>query len=195
MAKVLQHLVSKQKKRFEHDGFDLDLTYITEQVIAMGLPCTGLSGVYRNPQSEVINFLNTYHVNQFKIYNLCTRPQDQYDPEKFGGSVVRTSEHAAKRARSGTRHMPASVAGLIPVRRSWRAAAANGRCACQICEGVARRLARSCGVHPLPCGQGEDWADGLRGPPPHGRVLVGRRGDGVLRRQAHEEQERYAVGV
>ena len=54
----------------------------------MGLPCTGVSAMYRNPQSEVIRFLNTYHEHHFKIYNLCTRPQDQYDPEKFGLSVV-----------------------------------------------------------------------------------------------------------
>lgn len=55
----------------------------------MGLPCTGVSAMYRNPQSEVVRFLNTYHEHHFKIYNLCTRPQDQYDPEKFGLSVVR----------------------------------------------------------------------------------------------------------
>ena len=32
MSKVLQHLVSKQKKRLVVSGFDLDLTYITDQV-------------------------------------------------------------------------------------------------------------------------------------------------------------------
>jgi phosphatidylinositol-3,4,5-trisphosphate 3-phosphatase/dual-specificity protein phosphatase PTEN len=80
--------VSKQKKRIQQDGFDLDLTYITEQIIAMGLPCTGVSGIYRNPQGEVIKFLTAYHEGQYKIYNLCARPQDQYDAEKFAGRVA-----------------------------------------------------------------------------------------------------------
>ena len=80
--------MSKQKKRIQQDGFDLDLTYITEQIIAMGLPCTGVSGIYRNPQGEVIKFLTAYHEGQYKIYNLCARPQDQYDAEKFAGRVA-----------------------------------------------------------------------------------------------------------
>ena len=89
MSKVLQHLVSKQKRRLVVSGFDLDLTYITDQVIAMGLPASGVTGIYRNPQSEVIRFLDSFHGGEYKIYNLCTRPQDQYPPEKFGGAVVR----------------------------------------------------------------------------------------------------------
>mmetsp|Transcript_23000 Transcript_23000/g.52147 ORF Transcript_23000/g.52147 Transcript_23000/m.52147 type:complete len:499 (-) Transcript_23000:745-2241(-) len=87
MSKVLQHLVSKNKRRIIINGFDLDLTYITDQIIAMGLPATGVSGIYRNPQGEVIRFLESFHGGAFRIYNLCKRPQDQYDPEKFGGSV------------------------------------------------------------------------------------------------------------
>ena len=44
--------------------------------------------MYRNPMTEVCDFLNKYHDGQYKVYNLCTRPQDQYDPGKFGGNVA-----------------------------------------------------------------------------------------------------------
>jgi hypothetical protein len=41
-TKLARHLVSKEKKRFVQDGFDLDLSYITESIIAMGIPEDGL---------------------------------------------------------------------------------------------------------------------------------------------------------
>jgi hypothetical protein len=37
-------LVSKKKLRFVDDGVDLDLSYITDQLIAMGYPSLGLEG-------------------------------------------------------------------------------------------------------------------------------------------------------
>ena len=46
-------LVSKSKLRFKDDGFDLDLTYITKNVIAMGFPSHGTEAAYRNPMTEV----------------------------------------------------------------------------------------------------------------------------------------------
>ncbi len=87
-VKPLQRLVSKNKRRLKQGGFDLDLTYVTDNIIAMGLPCTGRSALYRNPMKEVQRFLEQRHGENFKVYNLCTRPKDQYDPDCFGGRVA-----------------------------------------------------------------------------------------------------------
>ena len=65
---------------------------ITDNIIAMGLPCTGRTAMYRNPLTEVVAFLKKYHQDQYKLYNLCTRPKDLYDPEKFEVRVMRVSE-------------------------------------------------------------------------------------------------------
>lgn len=37
----LRNLVSKEKRRFKDDKYDLDLTYINEKIIAMGFPSSG----------------------------------------------------------------------------------------------------------------------------------------------------------
>ena len=79
--------VSLKKNRFIHDGFDLDLSYITNKVIAMGFPCEGTQSLYRNSLTDTIRFFNYYHKDCYMIYNLCQ--EREYDCKKFDGRVVR----------------------------------------------------------------------------------------------------------
>lgn len=78
-------LVSKKKRRFQQDGFDLDLSYVTDQLIAMGYPSSGAEGVYRNPLDSVQRFFTLRHPQAYMLFNLCS--ERQYDVSKFQGRV------------------------------------------------------------------------------------------------------------
>lgn len=74
-AGLARTLVSKKKRRFvneEHD-LDLDLTYITPRVVAMGFPSSGNEAMFRNPISEVQRWISELHSpDLIKVYNLCS---------------------------------------------------------------------------------------------------------------------------
>ncbi|XP_065889598.1 uncharacterized protein [Dysidea avara] len=72
MAKNLRGMVSKQKKRYQDSSYDLDLSYITNQIIAMGFPSEGAESMYRNKLSSVVSFLESKHRYHYKLYNLCS---------------------------------------------------------------------------------------------------------------------------
>lgn len=79
--KQMRSIVSKNKIRYQQDGFDLDLSFITERIIAMGYPSSSLESTYRNPMSEVQRFLNTKYEKNYKVYNLCQ--EKSYDASCF----------------------------------------------------------------------------------------------------------------
>jgi phosphatidylinositol-3,4,5-trisphosphate 3-phosphatase and dual-specificity protein phosphatase PTEN len=83
---AVRHLVSLEKVRFVRDGFDLDLTYITRKMIAMGFPSSNLEGMYRNPMESVKEFFEHYHPNHYKVYNLCS--ERRYDTANFNDSCA-----------------------------------------------------------------------------------------------------------
>jgi phosphatidylinositol-3,4,5-trisphosphate 3-phosphatase/dual-specificity protein phosphatase PTEN len=78
---LLKGIVSKKKLRFEFDGFDLDLSYITPNIIAMGFPSNSIEKIYRNGEKEVLRFFEKRHNNNYKVYNLCS--ERQYPADTF----------------------------------------------------------------------------------------------------------------
>jgi phosphatidylinositol-3,4,5-trisphosphate 3-phosphatase/dual-specificity protein phosphatase PTEN len=82
---VLRGLVSKKKLRYKQDGFDLDLSYITPRIIAMGFPSEGAEAVYRNPMEQVQKFFRQKHHERVRVYNLCS--ERKYEHAKLDNNV------------------------------------------------------------------------------------------------------------
>lgn len=87
MTQAARKTVSQNKRRYQKDGFDLDLCYITKRVIAMSFPSSGVSGMYRNPIQEVARFLDAKHEGSYLIFDLCS--ERNYDASIFHGRVER----------------------------------------------------------------------------------------------------------
>jgi phosphatidylinositol-3,4,5-trisphosphate 3-phosphatase/dual-specificity protein phosphatase PTEN len=89
MLRLVRKLVSRKKRRLRDGPYDLDLAYITDQILAMGYPSQGREALYRNPYTETRAFLDERHGDKYIVYNLCSEPCRQYDFALFDGRVQR----------------------------------------------------------------------------------------------------------
>lgn len=81
-----RQMVSQNKRRYQMDGYDLDLTYVTQRIIATSFPSTGMLALYRNPIEKVAAFLNDKHKGKYRMYNLCS--ERTYETHHFQGCTV-----------------------------------------------------------------------------------------------------------
>ena len=83
----IRNLVSKKRRRMLVAGYDLDMTYITDRILAMSFPAQRMRAMYRNPLWQVKSVLEMRHPGHYKVYNLCI--EESYEASHFGGCVER----------------------------------------------------------------------------------------------------------
>ena len=77
MTSYIKALVSSNRNRLKFDDgsvkFDLDMTYITGNLIAMGWPGRGAETIYRNDIKSVREYLDMNHKNHYMVFNLAEK--------------------------------------------------------------------------------------------------------------------------
>lgn len=65
----LHHLVSKKRRRLQVGGYDLDMSYITDRILAMSFPAERTRAMYRNPLWQVKSVLDMRHSGHYKVFS------------------------------------------------------------------------------------------------------------------------------
>ena len=68
--KLIKQLVSKNKRRFQEDGFDLELSYLMDNVLAMGYLSESMESWYIKSLEDVKRFMEEQNKDHYKVYNL-----------------------------------------------------------------------------------------------------------------------------
>lgn len=50
---IIRTAVSGKRNRFKDNKYNLDITYVTDRIIAMSFPASGFEKIYRNPIDDV----------------------------------------------------------------------------------------------------------------------------------------------
>lgn len=97
LTSVRKYVSGTKTTRVSDAGFDLDMSYITPRIIAMGFPASGIEATIRNPRHQVIAYLKKRHPAKYLVFNLC-------GPERRW--IYSTSEFAHENARDGAIILP-----------------------------------------------------------------------------------------
>ena len=88
MVDTLRELTSGKRRRFRQSGFNLDLSFITPRLVAMGLPSDGLESLYRNSRADVSEMLQMYFgAGGYLVVNVSEREYDGANEFKPGEYV------------------------------------------------------------------------------------------------------------
>lgn len=63
----IRNLVSKKRRRMIVGGYELDMSYITDRVLAMSFPAERMRAMYRNPLWQVKSVLEMRHQGHYKV--------------------------------------------------------------------------------------------------------------------------------
>jgi hypothetical protein len=82
----LREHVSKDRLRYKMDGFNLDMRYITPNIIALAAPSDrGVSSMMRNPVDEVVRFFRLKHEGKALFFNLIGEANAwEFDAHRLG---------------------------------------------------------------------------------------------------------------
>jgi len=75
------------RRHYRRNGFDLELCYVTHQLLALGRPTVGFEALYNNPVYEVARFFDTQYRNKFIVVDSTESSRYSLDP--FYGRVLR----------------------------------------------------------------------------------------------------------
>ena len=77
MFSIVKKVVAGPKRTTNYEGEELDLTYITDKVIAMAFPASDfIEKTYRNSIEDVASYLDETHPNKYLIINVSSRNYD-----------------------------------------------------------------------------------------------------------------------
>jgi len=81
----VRKLVSQDRIRFQEEGFDLDLCYVTKNIVAMSMPSTGMTAMWRNNIEDIKRLLESRHPQSYLIFNLS---ESKYDYDFFNNQIL-----------------------------------------------------------------------------------------------------------
>ena len=97
MAAIVRAAMSKDSKRYQKMGFDLDLTYITTRMVCMAAPAVdemftrAVDGtvIGLNDAFLLAAYFNSLHYNNFRVFNFCAEELGNYSTKLFFDRVKR----------------------------------------------------------------------------------------------------------